>query len=79
MSTISRRVYSGYHQLFVSCQYLSSGDVSNITTQSGQCLCCSLATTSFMLMTLKILCVAGRRVPLDDYSINSFSFSLIRL
>ena len=33
--------------------------------QSGQYLCCSLATTSFLLMT-KILCVAGRRVPLDD-------------
>ena len=26
---------------------------------------CSHATTSFLLMT-KILCVAGRRVPLDD-------------
>ena len=32
---------------------------------SGQYLCCSLATTSFLLMTI-ILCVAGRRVPLDD-------------
>ena len=31
---------------------------------SGQYLCCSHATTSFLLMT-KILCVAGRRVPLD--------------
>ena len=32
---------------------------------SGQCLCCSRATTSFLLMT-KIVCVAGHRVPLDD-------------
>ena len=32
---------------------------------SGQYLCCSHATTSFLLMT-KILCVAGVRVPLDD-------------
>ena len=32
---------------------------------SGQYLCCSHAKTSFLLMT-KILCVAGRRVPLDD-------------
>ena len=32
---------------------------------SGQYLCCSHATTSFLLMT-KILCVAGGRVPLDD-------------
>ena len=32
---------------------------------SGQYLCCSHATTSFVLMT-KILCAAGRRVPLDD-------------
>ena len=32
---------------------------------SGQYLCCSHATTSFLLMT-KIVCVAGRRVPLDD-------------
>ena len=33
--------------------------------QSGQYLCCSHATTSFLLM-MRILCVAGRRVPLDD-------------
>ena len=33
--------------------------------QSGQYLCCSHTTTSFLLMT-KILCVAGRRVQLDD-------------
>ena len=33
--------------------------------QSGQYLRCSHATTSFLLMT-KILCVAGRRVHLDD-------------
>ena len=33
--------------------------------QSGQYLCCSHATTPFLLMT-KILCVAGRTVPLDD-------------
>ena len=33
--------------------------------QSGQLLSCSHATTSFLLTT-KILCVAGRRVPLDD-------------
>ena len=32
---------------------------------SGQYLCYSHATTSFLLMT-KILCAAGRRVPLDD-------------
>ena len=32
---------------------------------SGQYLCCSHATSSFLLMT-KILCVAGRRVPLDN-------------
>ena len=32
---------------------------------SGQYLCYSHATTSFLLMT-KILCVAGRRVPLGD-------------
>ena len=32
---------------------------------SGQYLCCSHATTSFLPMA-KILCVAGRRVPLDD-------------
>ena len=32
---------------------------------SGQYLCCSHATTSFLLMT-KILFVAGRRVFLDD-------------
>ena len=32
---------------------------------SVQYPCCSHATTSFLLMT-KILCVAGRRVPLDD-------------
>ena len=32
---------------------------------SDQYLCCSHATTSFLLMT-KILCVAGRRVHLDD-------------
>ena len=32
---------------------------------SGQYLCCWHATASFLLMT-KILCVAGRRVPLDD-------------
>ena len=32
---------------------------------SGQYLCWSHATTSFLLMT-KNLCVAGRRVPLDD-------------
>ena len=32
VSTISRRGYIGYHQLFVSFQYLSSGDVSNTTT-----------------------------------------------
>ena len=37
---------------------------------SGQYLCCSHATTSFLLMT-KILCVAGRRVPFDDYPIIS--------
>ena len=30
---------------------------------SGQYLCCSHAATSFLLMT-KIVCVAGRRVPL---------------
>ena len=35
---------------------------------SGQYLCCSHATTSFSLTCMtKILCVAGRRVPLDDY------------
>ena len=33
--------------------------------QSSQYLCCSHATSSFLLMT-KILCVAGRKVPLDD-------------
>ena len=33
--------------------------------RSGQYLCCSQATTAFLLMT-KILCVADRRVPLDD-------------
>ena len=32
---------------------------------SDQYLCCSNATTSFLLMT-QILCVAGRRVPLND-------------
>ena len=32
---------------------------------SGQYLCCSHATASFLLMT-KVLCVAGRRVSLDD-------------
>ena len=32
---------------------------------SAQYLCGSHATTSFLLMT-KILCVAGRIVPLDD-------------
>ena len=32
---------------------------------SDQYLCCSHATTSFLLMT-QILCVAGRRVPLND-------------
>ena len=32
---------------------------------SGQYLCYSHATTSFLLMT-KILCAAGRRVPLGD-------------
>ena len=32
---------------------------------SGQNLCYLHATTSFLLMT-KILCAAGRRVPLDD-------------
>ena len=32
---------------------------------SGQYLCRSHATTSFLLMT-KILSVAGRRVPFDD-------------
>ena len=32
---------------------------------SGQYLCCLHATTSFLLLT-KSLCVAGRRVPLDD-------------
>ena len=32
---------------------------------SGLYLCCSHAATSFLLMT-KILCVAGRRVALDD-------------
>ena len=31
---------------------------------SGQYLCYSHATTSFLLRT-KVLCVAGRRVPLD--------------
>ena len=35
--------------------------------QSGQYLCCSHATTSFLLMT-KILRVDGRIVPLDDNS-----------
>ena len=34
VSTIFRRVYIGYHQLFVSFQYLSSDDVYNTTTQS---------------------------------------------
>ena len=34
-------------------------------TQSDKYLCCSHANTSFLLMT-KILCVAGRRVQLDD-------------
>ena len=33
--------------------------------QSGQYLYCSHATTSFLL-TMRILCVGGRRVPLDD-------------
>ena len=33
--------------------------------QSGQYICCSHATTLFLLMT-RILCVAGHRVPLDD-------------
>ena len=33
--------------------------------QSGQYLCCSHAKTSFLLMP-KIVCVAGRRVPLVD-------------
>ena len=32
---------------------------------SDQYLCCSHATTSFLLMT-QILCVAGSRVPLND-------------
>ena len=32
---------------------------------SDQYLCCSHATTSILLMT-QILCVAGRRVPLND-------------
>ena len=32
---------------------------------SGRYLCCSYAMTSFLLMT-KNLCVAGRRVPLND-------------
>ena len=32
---------------------------------SDQYLCCSHATTSFLLMT-QIFCVAGRRVPLND-------------
>ena len=32
---------------------------------SGQYLCYSHTTTSFLLMT-KIVCVAGGRVPLDD-------------
>ena len=32
---------------------------------SGQYLCYSHATTSFLLMT-KILCAAGHRVPLGD-------------
>ena len=39
--------------------------VGCMKAHSGQYLCCSHATTSFLLMT-KILCVAGRRVPLDD-------------
>ena len=32
---------------------------------AGHYLCCSHATTSVLLMT-EILCVAGRRVPLDE-------------
>ena len=34
VSTILRQVYIGYPKLLVSFQYLSSGDVSNTTTQS---------------------------------------------
>ena len=34
-------------------------------TQSGQYLCCSHATSSILPMT-RILCVAGRRVPLGN-------------
>ena len=34
-------------------------------THSGQYLCYLHATASYLLTT-KILCVAGRRVPLDD-------------
>ena len=34
VSTIFRWVYIGYHKLFVSFQYLSSGDVPNTTTLS---------------------------------------------
>ena len=33
--------------------------------QSGQYLCCSHTMTSFLLMT-RILCVVGRKVPLED-------------
>ena len=33
--------------------------------QSGQYFCCSHATSSFLLMT-RILCIADRRVLLDD-------------
>ena len=48
--------------------------------QSGQYLCCLHATTSFLLMT-RILCVAGRIVPLDDYSAyrNSVNIAFLRL
>ena len=34
VSTIFRRVYIGFHQPFVSFQYLSSDDVYNTTTQT---------------------------------------------
>ena len=42
-----------------------AGQAGGKKAHSGQYLCCSHATTSFLLMT-KILCLPGRRVLLDD-------------
>ena len=49
VSKIYPDIYIGYHELFVSFQYLFSGDVSNTTTQ------CDSIWTQFSLLMEAVL------------------------